>query len=59
MPLPRPILQKGDNIPFRDMGSRRLSRERFLPETLVGVPLVRGQIPQVQIICEQVEEQAP
>lgn len=59
MPDPRPILQKGDNIPFRDLGSRRLSRERFLPETLVGVPLVRGQIPRVQIICEQVEEQTP
>jgi hypothetical protein len=55
MPDPRPILQKGDSILVRDPVSRRTVRQRFLPETLVCLPLGSGPSPRMEIICEKVE----
>jgi hypothetical protein len=53
MPDPRPILQKGDNVPGVDPKTRRKTRFRFLPESLTGLPTAPGGSLKMQLICEQ------
>jgi hypothetical protein len=56
MPDPRPILQKGDNVPGVDPRTKKRVRHRFLPETLVGLPVGPGGSLRPQLVCEQVRE---
>lgn len=56
MPDPRPILQKGDNVPGVDPRTKKKVRHRFLPETLVGLPVGSGGSLRPQLVCEQVKE---
>ncbi len=57
MPDPRPVLQKGDNVPGVDPKTRKRVRYRFLPENLTGVPAVAGGTLTMQRVCEQVKEE--
>jgi len=52
MPDPRPILQKGDNVLAAEPGSKKKTRARFLPETLIGLPSGRGGALKLKLVCE-------
>lgn len=56
MPDPRPILQKGDNVPGVDPKTRRKTRFRFLPESLTGLPTSPGGSLKMQLVCEQAKQ---
>jgi hypothetical protein len=55
MPDPRPILQKGDNVLVADPRTKKKTKVRFLPETLVGLPAGDGGSLGLKLVCEQTE----
>jgi hypothetical protein len=55
MPDPRPILQKGDNVPGIDPSTKKRVRYRFLPENLIGLPAGPGGNLKLQLVCEPVK----
>jgi hypothetical protein len=57
MPDPRPILQKGDNVPGVDPKTRKKVRYRFLPENLVGLPTGPGGSLKLKLVCEQAKDE--
>ena len=56
MRVPKPILQKGDNIRMRNAQTRRAEDYRFLPETLVVKSFRPGGEPKLKLVCERVAE---
>jgi hypothetical protein len=57
MPDPRPVLQKGDNIQVTDPRTKKKTKVRFLPETLVAAPpTVGGSRLRLKLVCEPVEK---
>ena len=56
MPDPRPILQKGDNVLASEPGSKKKTKVRFLPETLVGLPAGGGGALKLKLVCERVKD---
>lgn len=56
MPDPRPVLQKGDNVPSFDPQTKKKTQVRFLPETLVGLPTGGGGRLRWKLVCEPVNE---
>lgn len=57
MPDPRPILQKGDNVPGVDPRTHRKLKYRFLPENLIGLPVGPAGSLKLQLVCEKVHQQ--
>jgi hypothetical protein len=57
MPEHRPILQKGDNLLLAEPGSRRKTRQRFLPDNLVIADYrPGGSPPRFEVVCEPVSD---
>lgn len=58
MPDPRPVLQKGDNVLAPDPRTRgKSTKVRFLPETLVGLPMTEGVGRlRVKLVCEPADQ---
>ena len=56
MRVPKPILQKGDNIHVRNPQTRRMESVRFLPETLVVKSFRPGGEPKMKLVCERAAE---
>ena len=54
--VPKPILQKGDNLRVRNAQTRRVESVRFLPETLVVRSFRPGNEPKLKLICQPAEE---
>lgn len=57
MPDPRPVLQKGDNVLIADPATKKKTRSRFLPETLIGFPAGGGGTLKPKLVCQQVREE--
>jgi hypothetical protein len=57
MPDPRPVLQKGDNVPGVDPKTRKKVQYRFLPESLVGLPTAPGGSLKLTLVCEQAKKE--
>lgn len=51
---PRPVFQRGDNVIASDPNTRRKTRYRFVPETLIGMPAVQGAELKLKLVCEPV-----
>jgi transglutaminase-like putative cysteine protease len=56
MPDPRPILQKGDNVAATGPGSKKGTKVRFLPETLIGYPAGAGGSLKRSLVCEPLKD---
>ncbi len=56
MPDPRPVLQKGDNVLAADPRSKKKTPVRFLPETLVGLPMGDGGSLRLKLVCEPADD---
>ena len=52
MPDPRPILQRGDNVLASGPGTKKKTKVRFLPETLIGLPAGGGGSLKLKLVCE-------
>jgi hypothetical protein len=52
MPDPRPILQKGDNVLVPEPGTKKKTKVRFLPETLIGLPVGGRGALKLKLVCE-------
>lgn len=51
----RPILQRGDNVVAVDPRTKKKTRQRFLTETLQGMPRVPGATLRLKLVCEFVK----
>lgn len=51
----RPILQKGDNVVAVDPRTKKKTRQRFLTETLLGMPKTPGATLRLKLVCELVK----
>lgn len=56
MPDPRPVLQKGDNLMVVDPQTKKKTRQRFLPENLVGFATEPGGKLKLKQVCERANE---
>ncbi len=52
MPDPRPVLQKGDNVLASEPGTKKKTKVRFLPETLIGLPSGGRGALKLKLVCE-------
>jgi hypothetical protein len=50
--VPRPILQKGDNLSLRNLQTKRMESYRFVPENLAIRNFQQGGEPKLRLICE-------